>query len=279
MRVDRVNKAKYNEILTYIFFALQQSTDLTLATDMDFNERMPCTTLSFTVRGAKDFRFTIWLGHHPTKPYHVSTDYVWNYVITAAHDYDWTEYKEDTLSCSIKSEIILDNSLKPYTNQSYGDVIKFLYYIRKQPYLARYRQLYGTDYNLDYVSEYEAKSLVKAHDRIVLRERQKAKRFTNKGIRLYADYLCDKFDRVYLIDDPSVSPRYFFVIGGEIRETTLADSGYYAIFPSKLCEKLESTYTGVWNAVYYAKTDKDLRNYIKKYCGEKVKTTITAIKE
>ena len=250
MRLDRVPSKKTAAIIGRIFDGMTKESKYTLIPNGSFlhdGTNDPCVTSGkfgvyyFTVKELPGFNFAIWMLNIEK---FASERYYWTYCVFGAHEHDWDKFKPSRVQCKTSGRLTLDGELNIMfeENVTFG-ADELFDYIKKEPYLARYRELTDTNCNLEYVSRWKAKKYVQKYDRDNARRERREKAVANRLIKRCTRDLMniEGVERIGLIESNTSSPRFHFIISGNLGEDIVPGASY-EMFDLDKSQKYGSNY-------------------------------------
>ena len=235
MRLDRIPGKKTAAVIGKIFNGMAKESKYTLIPNGDFlhdGTNDPCVTNGsfgvyyFTIKELPGFNFAIWMLNIER---FASERYYWTYCVFGAHEHDWDKFKPSRIQCKISNRIMLDEELNIMFEESVVFSADELFdYIKKEPYLARYRELTDTNCNLEYVSRWKAKKYVQKYDRDNARRERREKAIANRLIKRCSRDLMniEGVERICLIESNTSSPRFHFMISGSLGDDIVSGASY-----------------------------------------------------
>ena len=207
----------------------------------------PCVTSGkfgvyyFTVKELPGFNFAIWMLNLEK---FASERYYWTYCVFGAHEHDWDKFKPSCVQCKISNRLMLDGELNIMFEESIAFSADELFdYIKREPYLARYRELTNANYNLEYVSRWKAKRYVRKYDRDNARRERREKAVANRLIKRCTKDLMniEGVERICLLESKTSSPRFHFIISGNLGDDIVPGASY-GMFDLDKSQKYNSNY-------------------------------------
>ena len=251
MRLDRVPNKKTAAIIGKIFDGMTKESKYTLIPNGNFlhdGTNDPCVASGkygvyyFTVKELPGFDFAIWMLNIEK---FASERYYWTYCVFGAHEHDWDKFKPSRVQCKTSNRLMLDGELNIMFEESVTFGADELFdYIKKEPYLARYRELTDTNCNLKYVSRWKAKKYVQKYDRDNARRERREKAVANRLIKRCTRDLMniEGVERICLIDEGNTSsPRFHFIISGNLGDD-IVPCASYEMFDLDKSQKYGSNY-------------------------------------
>ena len=250
MRLDRVPNKKTAAIIGKIFDGMTKESKYTLIPNGNFlhdGTNDPCVASGkfgvyyFTVKELPGFDFAIWMLNLEK---FASERYYWTYCVFGAHEHDWDKFKPSYVQCKTSNRLMLDGELNIMFEESVAFGADELFdYIKKEPYLARYRELTNTNCNLEYVSRWKAKRYVQKYDRDNARRERREKAVANRLIKRCTRDLMniEGVERICLIESNTSSPRFHFMISGNLGDDIVSGASY-EMFDLDKSQKYDSNY-------------------------------------
>lgn len=251
MRLDRVPNKKTAAIIGKIFDGMTKESKYTLIPNGNFlhdGTNDPCVASGkygvyyFTVKELPGFDFAIWMLNIEK---FASERYYWTYCVFGAHEHDWSKFKPSRVQCKTSNRLMLDGELNIMFEESVTFGADELFdYIKKEPYIARYRELTDTNCNLEYVSRWKAKKYVQKYDRDNARRERREKAVANRLIKRCTRDLMniEGVERICLIDEGNTSsPRFHFIISGNLGDD-IVPCASYEMFDLDKSQKYGSNY-------------------------------------
>ena len=235
MRLDRVPSKKTAAIIGRIFEGVAKETKYTIIPNGNLfhdGTNDPCVTSGkfgvyyFTVKELPGFNFAIWMLNLEK---FASERYYWTYCVFGAHEHDWDKFKPSCVQCKISNRLMLDGELNIMFEESIAFSADELFdYIKREPYLARYRELTNANYNLEYVSRWKAKRYVQKYDRDNARRERREKAVANRLIKRCTKDLMniEGVERICLLESKTSSPRFHFIISGNLGDDIVPGASY-----------------------------------------------------
>ena len=161
-----------------------------------------------------------------------------------AHEHDWDKFKPSCVQCKISNRLMLDGELNIMFEESIAFSADELFdYIKREPYLARYRELTNANYNLEYVSRWKAKRYVQKYDRDNARRERREKAVANRLIKRCTKDLMniEGVERICLLESKTSSPRFHFIISGNLGDDIVPGASY-GMFDLDKSQKYDSNY-------------------------------------
>ena len=250
MRLDRVPSKKTAAIIGRIFEGVAKETKYTIIPNGNLfhdGANDPCVTSGkfgvyyFTVKELPGFNFAIWMLNLEK---FASERYYWTYCVFGAHEHDWDKFKPSCVQCKISNRLMLDGELNIMFEESIAFSADELFdYIKREPYLARYRELTNANYNLEYVSRWKAKRYVQKYDRDNARRERREKAVANRLIKRCTKDLMniEGVERICLLESKTSSPRFHFIISGNLGDDIVPGASY-GMFDLGKSQKYDSNY-------------------------------------
>ena len=250
MRLDRVPSKKTAAIIGRIFEGVAKETKYTIIPNGNLfhdGTNDPCVTSGkfgvyyFTVKELPGFNFAIWMLNLEK---FASERYYWTYCVFGAHEHDWDKFKPSCVQCKISNRLMLDGELNIMFEESIAFSADELFdYIKREPYLARYREITHANYNLEYVSRWKAKKYVQKCDREDARRERREKAIANRLIkRCIKDLMnIEGVERICLLESKTSSPRFHFIISGNLGDDIVPGASY-GMFDLDKSQKYDSNY-------------------------------------
>lgn len=250
MRLDRVPSKKTAAIIGRIFEGVAKETKYTIIPNGNLfhdGTNDPCVTSGkfgvyyFTVKELPGFNFAIWMLNLEK---FASERYYWTYCVFGAHEHDWDKFKPSCVQCKISNRLMLDGELNIMFEESIAFSADELFdYIKREPYLARYREITHANYNLEYVSRWKAKKYVQKCDREDARRERREKAIANRLIKRCTKDLMniEGVERICLLESKTSSPRFHFIISGNLGDDIVPGASY-GMFDLDKSQKYDSNY-------------------------------------
>lgn len=236
MRLDRVPNKKTAAIIGRIFDGMTKESKYTLIPNGNFlhdGTNDPCVASGkfgvyyFTVKELPGFDFAIWMLNLEK---FASERYYWTYCVFGAHEHDWDKFKPSYVQCKTSNRLMLDGELNIMFEESVTFGADELFdYIKKEPYLARYRELTNTNCNLEYISRRTAKRCIRKLDRAREKKAKIEIKQANRLIKKCSKKLSEAFEKIYLLESPNATPRYEFIVSKR-QDEDFNQNGYYGYF-------------------------------------------------
>lgn len=281
MRLDRIPSKKTIAILGKVFENIVKKSEYTLIADENFNDAKNAIVVNgrfgvkyFAVKELPKFNFAVWMANINKIG---SGRYAWNYFVFGAHENDWDKFNPTSVRCKTTGYIILDEDLNPIPDNFQVNFVhdELFDYIKKEPYLARYREHTFVDYNFEYVSRRTAKRYIRKLDKAREKKAKIEMKQANKLIKRCSKELSKEFEKVYLLEHSNAAPRYEFIVSKQ-QDGDFSQSGFYGYFDfTKKDQKPMSDYEVSYNIQYII--PEEFLPFIKKVKKNK-SYTLTQIK-
>ena len=178
---DKSNSKYYFYVLYKFEEELKNEFNLTLTDKKYLNSKFNVynSKIDFKIKELKGWKFRIYFD----TTFNNKKNNEMNFQIMWAYELFIAELKPETCIFNFKLCFSLKRNKFLYDDE----MLKFcdmLYYVKYYPYLAIYRDIYDTDYNVFYVSKYKAKKVVKSEIR---------KYYLSKKLQEKQDKICLKW--------------------------------------------------------------------------------------